>query len=93
MSEDWKNIEEGAVIKHDPKKSPKTGNWRYMKPVVDKEKCAGCGRCFRYCPEACIGFDENGKAEIDYDICKGCGVCATVCPKKAIKMERTSVGG
>ncbi len=89
----WQDIEEGAVIKHDPEKSPRTGDWRYMKPVVDKKSCAGCATCFSYCPEACIDFDENRKADIDYDVCKGCGVCSTVCPKKAIKMNRTSVGG
>lgn len=84
----WKDIEEGAVIKHDPKKSPKTGNWRYMRPVVDKKICKGCGLCFDHCPEAAIDYDGERKADIDYDICKGCGVCARICPMKAIKMKK-----
>jgi len=82
----WQNIGEGAIIEHNPRKSPKTGDWRYMKPKVDKKDCAGCGQCVPYCPEGAISFDSEGKAEIDYDICKGCGVCAAVCPRKAIRM-------
>ena len=88
MAENWKNIEEGAVIVHDPKKSPRTGDWRYMKPAVDKKTCKGCGICFDYCPDVAIGRDSERKADIDYDVCKGCGVCATVCPQKAIKMTK-----
>lgn len=86
--QNWKTIEEGAIIVHDIKKSPRTGDWRYMKPVVDKKACAGCTSCFSFCPEAAIDFDSERKADIDYDICKGCGVCATVCPKNAIKMGK-----
>ncbi|MFA5871344.1 MAG: 4Fe-4S binding protein [Parcubacteria group bacterium] len=90
MSEEWKTIEEGAVIKHDIKKAPITGNWRYMKPTVDKKSCIGCGQCMPFCPEAAIDYDSERKADIDYDFCKGCGVCATVCPKKAIRMGKNT---
>jgi pyruvate ferredoxin oxidoreductase delta subunit len=83
---DWQNIEEGAVIAHDPKKSPRTGDWRYICPKVDKKLCIGCGVCFEYCPEAAIDFDSERKADIDFNVCKGCGVCATVCPQRAIRM-------
>lgn len=87
-------MEKGAVIKYDAKKSPKTGNWRYLHPEVDKEKCTGCGRCVSFCPEACIELiEEKGpdnkikkKSQVDYDFCKGCGVCAANCPVKAITM-------
>lgn len=86
-------MEEGAIIKHDIKKSPRTGDWRYMHPEVDKDKCISCETCVSYCPEAAIEMkkrskDEKGKADVDYDFCKGCGVCAAVCPVKAIKMEK-----
>jgi pyruvate ferredoxin oxidoreductase delta subunit len=80
-------MELGAIIKHDIKKSPKTGDWRYMHPEVNKEKCVGCGTCVQFCPEASIEI-INKKAEIDYEYCKGCGVCAEVCPKKAILMKK-----
>ena len=88
-------MEEGAIMKHDIKKAPRTGDWRYMRPVVDKNKCVGCGTCVSFCPEATISLvkriSKSAKKElmqIDYDFCKGCGVCADVCPQKAIKMEK-----
>ena len=86
-------MEHGAVIKHDQKKSPKTGAWRYMHPEVDKEKCIGCGTCVPFCPDACIEMKKHkegqrDKADIDYEYCKGCGVCADVCPIKAITMKK-----
>ena len=83
-------MEKGAIIKHDPKKSPKTGDWRFMKPEVDKSKCIGCGACVLHCPEAAMKIKKGKKkVEIDYDYCKGCGVCAAVCPMKAIIMSAT----
>lgn len=88
MTETWKDIEEGAIIKHNADKSSRTGDWRYMKPTVDKKTCIGCGQCFDHCPEAAIDYDSERKADIDFDICKGCGVCATVCPQKAITMGK-----
>jgi len=61
-----------------------TGSWRTFKPVVDVEKCTGCGICWIFCPEPAI---EGGKpAIIDYKYCKGCGICANECPFKAIAM-------
>ncbi len=84
-------MEQGAVIKHDLKKSPITGYWRYARPEVDKKKCIGCGNCVKYCPEAAISFDKNKKADIDYYFCKGCGVCARECPQKSIRMKKESV--
>jgi pyruvate ferredoxin oxidoreductase delta subunit len=84
-----------SSIKHNLNKAPKTGDWRYEIPIVDKEKCAGCGTCVKFCPEACIdmkheahNMEQNKKAEIDYAWCKGCGVCEQVCPTKAITMKK-----
>jgi len=82
-----------TVIQHNIKKAPKTGDWAYMFPMVDKDKCTGCATCTEFCPEATISMKKykNGqkdKADVDYDFCKGCGVCATVCPVKAITMEK-----
>ena len=90
-------MEVGAVIKHDIKKAPQTGSWKYMKPEVDEKKCIGCGTCVKFCPEAVIELqkkekeiekNQEGVAVIDYDFCKGCGVCANVCPTKAIIMKK-----
>ncbi len=89
-------MEKGAVIKHDLKKAPKTGDWGYMSPKVDKSRCSGCATCVPFCPEAAISMvkdpeAKNNKGEVssfDYDFCKGCGVCSDVCPMKAITMQK-----
>ena len=78
-------------IKHDINKAPKTGDWSYMCPEVDRETCIGCTTCVPFCPEAAMEMKkykewDREKVDIDYDFCKGCGVCADVCPVKAIKM-------
>jgi len=84
-------------INHDISKAPKTGNWSFMCPEIDKGKCTGCGSCVPFCPEATIETitrekDDKSKfkkiAKVDYDFCKGCGVCATICPMKAITMKK-----
>ncbi len=69
----------------------KTGSWRVLKPLIDRNLCTACGICYIYCPESCISLDEQGYPLINYDSCKGCLVCAVECPMKAIKAERESV--
>ncbi len=67
----------------------KTGSWRTFKPVVNLEKCTGCGICEKFCPEGCItiqkveGYDKP-KCTINYDYCKGCLICMEECPFKVI---------
>ncbi len=62
-------------------------DWRTLKPVVDTEKCIGCGQCWMLCPDGCIEM-RDGKSVIDYNYCKGCGICAEECPVKAIEMKK-----
>jgi 2-oxoisovalerate ferredoxin oxidoreductase delta subunit len=66
----------------------KTGTWRIFKPIIDKEKCIKCYRCWIFCPENTIRIEKDGTIVIDYDYCKGCGVCANECPVKAITMVK-----
>lgn len=63
----------------------KTGAWRQERPVVDPEKCNGCGTCTRYCPAGILEVVDK-KLQIEYTYCKGCGVCVTVCPRRALEM-------
>ena len=82
-----KEITIGAVLKSDGStEKNKTGAWRSKRPVVDFEKCTGCGICWSLCPEGCIKKRADGKFEADLEYCKGCGICANECPVKAITM-------
>jgi len=87
MLKGWKEIPIGGMIL-EPGNSVKfkTGDWRAMKPVIDKSKCIKCLMCWTFCPEPAIIRHEDNSVDIDYDFCKGCGICAKVCPRKAITM-------
>lgn len=64
----------------------KTGSWRSMRPVVDKEKCINCLVCWMYCPDNSIIVEKGEMKGIKLSHCKGCGICANQCPKDAIVM-------
>ena len=60
------------------------------KPVIDKEKCVGCGICVESCPaeKKAVNF-KNGKRipEYDYKLCIRCFCCQEMCPKHAISAK------
>jgi len=77
----------GGVLKSNGSSARnKTGGWRAMRPITNKDVCVGCGLCWAICPEGCIRKDASGKFSADLDYCKGCGICANECPVKAISM-------
>jgi len=64
----------------------RTGLWRTLRPVVDREHCHRCHWvCTTFCPDGAIRAAPDGTPEIDYDHCKGCLVCVAVCPAHAIR--------
>ena len=65
-------------------------SWRVYTPILDKDKCIGCKRCYILCPEVAISMID-GKAEINYKSCKGCGVCTEECPVKAIDFVQETI--
>ena len=53
------------------------------RPLVDPEKCVGCGTCAKYCAHE--GPQPDGKVmKINWVNCMGCGRCVDVGPVKAI---------
>ena len=42
----------------------KTGNWRVFKPILDKEKCVKCLRCWIFCPEATVIRNKDNSIDI-----------------------------
>lgn len=48
------------------------------------DKCTGCGKCRKVCPQNCIDISD-GKAEIRQSNCLHCGNCINVCPVSAVE--------
>jgi 2-oxoacid:acceptor oxidoreductase delta subunit (pyruvate/2-ketoisovalerate family) len=61
------------------------GDWRSMRPVVDRDKCVKCAVCWLYCPVQCV-VEKAAWFDFNLDTCKGCGICMRECPHDAIKM-------
>ena len=53
------------------------------------EKCIGCGKCKRVCPQRCI--DEGNPYVINQNHCLHCGNCYENCPVKAIERNGVSI--
>ena len=52
---------------------------------VDKDKCTGCGDCFKVCIYAGLKLVDD-QATINQDNCLGCGRCERVCKEGAISI-------
>ncbi len=75
-----------------------------FEPVLEPEKCTGCGRCVRACPVEAIalvperpGVREGGEhakkklvCRVDVERCLGCAVCVDACREGALALERSS---
>ena len=58
-----------------------------MSVVIDKNKCAGCGKCAQVCPGSLIKKDEDGKLYVKYPTdCWGCSSCIKECKFGAISL-------
>ena len=62
-----------------------------MPPVINLEKCTGCGYCAQICPLDVMKLEICGaekKAAVKYpDECWHCRACEKDCPAKAIHMR------
>lgn len=62
-----------------------------LKPVVNRERCTGCGQCARICPRKSIVM-RGDKARINSGHCIRCYCCHEMCDARAIELKR-SLGG
>ncbi len=67
----------------------KTGGWRKLRPILDKDKCIDCLICWVMCPDSAVIVEDGKMVGFNLEHCKGCGICAMECPDKvkAITME------
>ena len=60
-------------------------------PVIDRDVCIGCGRCYVSCRDGghqAVAFGEDRQPRILGAKCVGCHLCRLVCPTGAIGMSK-----
>jgi thioredoxin reductase (NADPH) len=58
-----------------------------LHPLIDENRCIGCGSCVTACPEQSVLGLIHGKAVlIEASQCIGHGACKTACPTRAIEL-------
>ena len=60
------------------------------KPVINREKCIGCGKCSESCPQHTIEIKDK-KAVINYKNCIKCFCCHEMCPMHVIDIKRLKI--
>ena len=83
----WKDLTVGCVVEDAGNADTyKSGDWRSMRPIWDKDRCIKCGVCYIFCPDMAIKETEDGYFEADLFYCKGCGICVRECVTGAIRL-------
>jgi pyruvate ferredoxin oxidoreductase delta subunit len=77
----WYDANEGLI-------TVETGDWRAVRPRLDKSPCRQCGWCSILCPVGCMQPEADGYFHPNLKFCKGCGICVYECPANALTLEK-----
>ena len=58
-----------------------------MYPVVDRERCKGCGNCAEICPSEVYGILLHKSNPIHPEDCIECWACVNQCPTESIQLQ------
>lgn len=61
------------------------------RPIIDYNKCNGCGLCAKNCRFSAMKM-VGDKPKLNPFLCEGCGACEVICPQKAIKLKPVQNG-
>ena len=53
-------------------------------PLIDQQRCTGCGLCERLCPTAAVEVHGRHALIVRPEACTFCDVCESYCPAGAI---------
>ena len=57
-----------------------------MYPVVDEDKCTGCGNCVEICPSEVYQMEEDKSNPVHPEECIECWACVNQCPAESIQL-------
>jgi len=58
-----------------------------MHPLVNQEKCNGCGNCAEICPSEIYEIKEDKSNPIYPGDCIECWACVSQCPTESIRLH------
>jgi len=63
----------------------------HVRPLIDKEKCTGCGLCTIDCPTKALMINQSDERDtyqllFRQEACDACGVCEKSCPENCLQL-------
>ena len=59
----------------------------WLLPLIDLERCTGCGLCAQHCPGGVVEMVDARPRLRNPQGCTYCGECEVLCPAEAIDLQ------